>query len=128
MKKYIVATVVIVVLVAAGVAYFRNNSKGDAKSTSQAVAQLIGQKYNKPVDSVVISVQADTGSFAKGTVNFKDENGGGVWFAAKTAKGWELAADGNGIVSCDAVNKYGFPADMVPQCLDVQHNNNLITR
>jgi len=103
-----------VVLAAAGAVYYYSQGKTAVKPTGEVVAELIGRKYNKPADAVTIDVGTDTGKFAKGSVRFADEMGGGLWFAAKTDKGWELAFDGNGIVLCDTANKYDFPQDMIP--------------
>lgn len=126
MKRFLLA-VIIVALVAVGVIYYINRNN-DTRPTGQAVAELLGQKYGRPTDAVQVEVQTDTGAFAKGSVRFKDQNGGGLWFAAKTDKGWELAYDGNGIIPCSSANRYNLPKDMVPQCIDTQNNNNLVQR
>ena len=105
-----------------------NSGNNPEKSTQEAVTGLIAEKYGRPADSVEIEVMADTGTFAKGSVRYTDEPGGGLWFAAKTANGWELAFDGNGIIPCEAANRYDFPTDMVPQCIDTGNENNLIVR
>jgi len=134
MKKYIlslaVIIIVVLILIAIGSVYLspKENERLSEKTTKGSVAELFGQKYDRPADTVIIEIGNDTGSFAKGTVRFADEFGGGVWFAAKTVQGWELAFDGNGIVSCAAANKYDFPRDMIPQCLDTQNGNKLIER
>ncbi len=115
-------------------AYYRGecqpgeNGNTPEKSVKEAVSGLIAEKYGRSADTVAIAVSIDTGTFAQGSVRFTDENGGGLWFAAKTAAGWELAFDGNGIVPCAAADKYGFPRDMVPQCVDTENNNALIAR
>jgi hypothetical protein len=87
-------------------------------TTQQAVLEKISEKYGKPTDAYIVDVTTDNGTFAKGTVNEKEQVGGGIWFAAKTEKGWELAFDGNGIISCEIVNKYNFPKDIIPGCVD----------
>ena len=126
MKKNVLWVAALVVVLASGVVVFGNHSKNGSQTTDAAVADLFGQKYNRSADSVNVAVSTDTGKFAKGSVSFEGENGGGLWFAAKTSGGWELAYDGNGIVPCDAANQYGFPADMIPSCLDSQ--NQLVER
>jgi hypothetical protein len=97
-------------------------------STAESVANALGRKYSKPASSYSIVVTADTGKFARGTVQFTDEPGGGVWFAAKTTSGWQLAFDGNGIIPCDVANKYEFPNNLVPQCIDAAQNNAIVQR
>lgn len=88
------------------------------KSTvKEDITKAIATKYKKQTSAVIVNITVDTGSYAKGTVNFAGEMGGGLWFAAKTKKGWELAFDGNGIISCEIVNKYNFPVDIIPGCV-----------
>lgn len=98
------------------------------ETTKEVIAEAFSKKYNQPSDTIKIEVKSETGSFAKGTVNFTDKSGGGIWYAAKTANGWELAFDGNGIIACDAANKYDFPNDIIPQCIDTKNGNTFITR
>lgn len=121
MKKYIIAVMIIAVVVAVWFLYPRG------KSTQEQVAALFSEKYDRPVDALQIGVLTDTGAFAKGTYN-ETSGGGGLWFAAKTTGGWVLAYDGNGIIPCDAANAYDFPKDMIPQCIDTAHGNNLVQR
>lgn len=128
MKKYIVIVVILVVVVLAGLSFIyfapKQNGKTSEKSTKEQITELYSQKYNQPVD---IEILTDTGTFAKGIYN-DPTSSGGIWFAAKTANGWELASAGNGVVSCQDINKYNFPADMIPQCIDTQNGNQLIQR
>lgn len=132
MKKYILpAAIIIIVLVLAGAGFAylssKNKTKAPEKSTKEIITELLSKKYNRQPDSMIIGVTADTGTFAKGTYN-EPAGGGGLWFAAKTAAGWELAFDGNGIAPCMEISKYNFPKDIIPTCLDIQNNNNLIKR
>lgn len=130
MKKYLLP-VAIVILILAGLSFAylasKENGKTTEKTTKESIAELFSQKYNRPASALTIEVLADMGTFAKGRLN-EPGAGGGLWFAAKTAKGWELAFDGNGIVPCEAANKYNFPKDMIPQCIDTQNENKLIIR
>jgi hypothetical protein len=90
------------------------------ETVQQAITQQLSQKYSKPMEAVLVNVENSTDLFAKGTIGFSDEMGGGIWLAAKTQNGWELAFDGNGIVSCEILNKYNFPKDIAPGCVDMQ--------
>src|SRR5690242_10491293 len=125
MKKYllpILVAIVALVLVGLGLVYLapKGAEKAPEKSTKQAITELLTTKLGSPTRGLVVEVTTDTGAFAKGTFNVP-EAGGGIWFAAKTTKGWSLASAGNGIVSCQDIETYNFPKDMVPQCLDT-HN------
>ncbi|MCL5666287.1 MAG: hypothetical protein M1383_00735 [Patescibacteria group bacterium] len=135
MKKILLFAAAVIVLAGLAVIvlnYAGKISKDSAaqaeKTTAGQVAEAFAKKYNRPASSVNLEVKADTGTFAKGLVSFAGEMGGGVWFAAKTSSGWELVFDGNGIIPCDAANKYNLPIDMAPQCIDTGNNNNLVQR
>ncbi len=93
-----------------------------------ALAKAFAGKYEKPVSTYLIQTDINTGEFAKGSVRFKDEMGGALWFAAKTEKGWELVTDGQGPMSCELANKYKMPKDLVPMCIDLHKSNPLIKR
>ncbi|MDR3643095.1 MAG: hypothetical protein P4L74_05740 [Candidatus Doudnabacteria bacterium] len=98
-----------------------------SKPVAEQMADMLNQKFNRPANTITTQLITDTGEFAKGSFN-EANAGGGLWFAAKTAEGWQLAFDGNGIVPCDAANRYNFPKDIIPQCIDTQNDNNLIQR
>ena len=100
----------------------------DEMKIASDVANAIAKKYSKPVSEYSITVNKFDSSFAKGMVSFKSEPGGGLWFAAKTDKDWELAFDGNGIIDCETANKYNFPADMIPTCLDPNSASGTVQR
>ena len=87
------------------------------KTTKELISDLINQKFNRPENILTVEVIADTGVFAKGTYN-ETGTGGGIWLAAKTANGWELAFTGNGIVACSDISQYNFPKVIVSSCLD----------
>lgn len=128
MKKNSIAGVLIfVAATAVGYATGVWRGTGDTGTAAQ-LAQLFAQKYDRPVESIIIGINEDTGMFAKGSVQYEGQFGGGLWFAAKTDKGWEIAFDGNGIMPCSAANGYDFPASMVPHCVDTEHGNELASR
>ena len=106
-------------------------NKNDIHSliTAQIIKEILAKKYQKAISEVTVKVNKSAENHAVGSVRFGPEGTpGGLWFAAKTDSGWELVYDGNGIIPCDAINKYDFPEDMVPQCIDTQNNNELIVR
>ena len=130
-KSILIAAIIIAVILLAGLYFFSaadKNNKETAKTTAELIAEAFGKKYSRPANAVIIDVVVDNGSFAKGTARFAGETSNGVWFAAKTANGWEIASFGNGIVACNEINKYNFSKDIAPQCIDIENNNNLITR
>ena len=97
-----------------------------AVSDLQAIKQAFSEKYGHPVSEVNVNISKNTGSLAQGGVGFEGEMGGGWFLAAKTASGWIIVDDGNGTISCELIAPYGFPVDMVPECVD--SGGNLIVR
>lgn len=99
-----------------------------ADSIVEDIAQELSKKYNKPLNSINISVDTNTGSYAKGMISYEDEMGGGLWFAAKIDDAWQLVFDGNGIITCKDLSEYpSFPTSLIPQCFD-ESKNMLIKR
>jgi cell division protein YceG involved in septum cleavage len=142
MKKYVLLLLIIIIVLILAVLSFdylapkeAGKTSGESveiektpeKSGKEEIADLLSKRLNQPAETLIIEVKTNTGTFAKGTYNMP-EAGGGIWLAAKTAKGWELASAGNGIAPCEDIDKYDFPKDMIPACIDTQNNNNLIQR
>lgn len=97
-------------------------------TTEHAIAEEFSKKYSRPISDIELIVTEDTGEFAYGTVGFKDEFGGGMWFGAFTKNGWELAFDGNGIMSCSIADKYNFPSEIVSGCVGGDNNDEFVER
>ncbi|MDD4351971.1 MAG: hypothetical protein PHU71_03240 [Candidatus Gracilibacteria bacterium] len=80
------------------------------------------------LNELAIVVSETRENFAQGYVGPKNgDAGGGYFFAAKTATGWIIAADGNGTLDCVEIEPYNFPTDMIPECYDIE-NQKIITR
>jgi hypothetical protein len=62
------------------------------------------------VNSLSVSVNQNTGLYAKGSVD------NGYFLAAKVNGQWQIVADGQGALDCNVVAQYGFPASTVPEC------------
>lgn len=75
-------------------------------------------KYGRPTNEVTIKISEDNSDYARGSISFTGENGGGWWLAAKVKNQWVAVQDGNGYVSCDAISPYKFPKSMIPECVD----------
>lgn len=90
------------------------NQQTDIDSMKQAMAK----KHNKQVSEVELTVSKNDGQFAQGSVRFAGEMGGGWFLAAKTANGWVIVQDGNGVISCQTIAPYNFPVSIVPECFD----------
>lgn len=82
------------------------------------VKKAIVAKHGQTAQSLNVTVASVEGYYAKGGASVVDA-GGGMWFAAKTADGWQLVWDGNGIITCDSLTDYPyFPVILIPQCYD----------
>ena len=88
------------------------------KSDEELITEAMAEKYDRDVADVDLTVSEQIGKYAKGSVKFAGEVGGGWWLAFKEDEGWVIVADGNGTVPCSAIEPYDFPAAMVPECWD----------
>lgn len=84
----------------------------------QVIKELFAVKYNRDVSTIRVTIQKQTTNFAMGGVVMGNE-GGGMFYAARTGKGWVIAQDGNGTPSCKVLKSYNFPQDMMTHCADV---------
>lgn len=85
------------------------------------IIKALSKKNNWDASKVELNITTTEGDYAKGDVKFKDEMGGGLWFAAKVNNIWEIVYDGNGVITCDMLTNYeNFPKDLIPQCFDKQ--------
>lgn len=140
MSKFILIIVLIVILFSGF--YFLNtkNSTTPAKTpiaptavvkqepTKDQIIQALVEKNNWDKSNIELSISKTEGNFAKGSVRFKDEMGGGLWFAAKVNGTWKIVYDGNGIITCDELTNYqSFPKDLIPSCYD-KESDKLLTR
>lgn len=130
-----------IVLLFSGFYFFQRNKDSASIQTSTTptyvvkeepikdqITQALSQKNNWDASKVEVNVTSVEGDYAKGDVKFKDEMGGGLWFAARTNGIWNIVHDGNGIITCESLLNYkDFPTDLIPQCFDTQ-NNNIVTR
>lgn len=92
------------------------------------IIQALSQKNNWNASNVEVRINSLEGDYAKGDVKFKDEMGGGLWFAARVENTWKIVYDGNGIITCDQLIDYqSFPTSMIPACYDKQAEK-LLTR
>lgn len=128
-KKLLAYAAFVVILTLAGFAFFFLLQKRSTKSLSESIAQQLAVKYEQPASSFTVETTFRDSSFARGTVRYANNlGGGGLWFAAKMPTGWALAYDGNGIMPCDIASRYSLPVTLVPSCIDTAHGNVLIKR
>jgi hypothetical protein len=92
-------------------------------TTTEIINALVA-KHNWDISKVKVSIGKWEGDYASGGVSFTDEQGGGMWFAAKTNGNWQIVSDGNGVITCDSLTNYpNFPNSIIPECYNAQTNN-----
>lgn len=89
-------------------------------STKELVKNLFAEKYDKDLTEVAVNIDKETKNHVFGSVVFGQggQGEGGMFLAVKVNGVWELVYDGNGSISCSAVDPYDFPVDMVPECIE----------
>jgi hypothetical protein len=90
----------------------------ETSSDLEMIREAFAQKYSKSIADVTVTIEQNTGTYAKGGVKFAGEIGGGWWLAYDNGTDWLIVTDGNGTVMCDDLEGYNFPTDMVPECWD----------
>ena len=83
----------------------------DAINPDEAAIQAaLGTHLDVDPNTLTVFVETNTGTHARGGVD------NGYFLAAKVNGRWVIVADGQGVIDCDVVAPYGFPASMVPEC------------
>lgn len=96
----------------------------------QLIKQAFSDKYDRDLEEILVTVEKFTGDFARGSIKFAVDgefNAGGLFLAYKENGVWKLAFDGNGMYSCQEMEAYNFPTDMILGCYEVEsvESNNL---
>jgi len=95
-------------------------------SDLELIKMAMAEKHGKAVSQVELTISKKTETYAQGGVRFFGEEGGGWFLAYKGTDGWIIVQDGNGTISCEIIDPYSFPVDMVSECVD--KDGNLVTR
>lgn len=97
----------------------RSVAESDNDPVVKEVKTIFSKKYQKPYDSVLITIDKRTDNHTFGSVAYIEEDGGSIWFGAKVKNNWEVVYDGTQIIPCTIANDYEFPETFVPECQDV---------
>lgn len=97
-----------------------------AGDDTKAIEAALLEKTGIPAEKLQFAVAQNTGTHARGTLKHKDDVGGGYFIAAKDDGRWVIVYDGQATPGCGEIAPYGFPIDMVPECLD--GTGNLVVR
>ncbi len=85
---------------------------------TEAIKEAVFNKTGLTKNEALVTIDENTGQFAKGGIKEYEAVGGAYWIAAKTATGWVCVYDGQSQPTCQQIDSYNFPIDMVPECLD----------
>jgi len=94
----------------------------ETESDADLLKKAVSKKTGIDIDLIVVEISKNTGKYAKGLVSAKGEMGGGYWIAVKEDGKWSVVFDGQSTPECSLVDPPGFPADMVPECIDLSGN------
>ncbi len=94
------------------------NTPIPTKSDKEQIAELFATKFNRPVSEIEVIINKQRDPYMQGGVKEKDAMGGGWFLAYKKDGKWIIVDDGNGTISCEKIEPYNFPTDMVPECVD----------
>lgn len=89
------------------------------ETTSDAIRYVFVEKYPEYADTLAVSVDQETLSYARGTVSMVSGQPGGYFFATDINGSWEIVLDGNGQIPCELLNDYHFPPSMMGDCAGV---------
>ena len=87
-------------------------------SDETLIKQALYKKFGLDETKLNVTINQLTAKHAKGLVKEVDAVGGGYFIAAKASSGWVIIYDGQANPTCAQIEPYGFPKDMVPECLN----------
>ena len=85
---------------------------------SELIKEAVFKKTGLDATKAEVSINKNTGQYATGNIKEFEAVGGAYWLAAKTNEGWVGVYDGQSQPTCEQIDPYNFPTDMVPECLD----------
>src|SRR4030042_2781288 len=85
---------------------------------SELIKKAVFKKTGLDVTQAEVTINKNTGQYATGNIKEFEAVGGAYWLAAKTDEGWVCVYDGQSQPTCEQIDVYNFPKDMVPECLD----------
>ena len=91
------------------------------KSDLELIREAMAARHSKPVADTTVNISKLNIPYASGGVKFEGEIAGAWLLAYKQADGWIIVEDGNGTVTCETIEPYNFPVDMVPECWSETH-------
>lgn len=97
-------------------------SLDDAVANDLAV--LFGAKYNHDPKDMMIKIAQLTDKHAYGSVKYKNDEQGAMFYASKIDDNWQIISSGNGAVTCALLTRYDFPVSMKNSCVAITEIEN----
>jgi hypothetical protein len=85
------------------------------KGSADDIQAAFAKKYPQSAKTVAVSVNQESGNYARGSVSFGAGEGGGNFLAMKKGGEWQIVFDGNGQIPCSLAT-LGFPSGMLTDC------------
>ena len=92
----------------------------------EAIKQAVYEKTGLNNLTADITVSEYTSNYAKGGVKEKEGIGGAYFIAAKVDSKWICVYDGQSHPTCEELESYNFPKEMVSECIN--ENNIVVER
>lgn len=92
----------------------------------EAIKRAVFEKTGLTPENADVTVSQYTTSHAKGGVKEKEAIAGAYFIAAKENGNWICVYDGQSHPTCEQIEPFDFPEEMVPECLDA--SNKVIKR
>lgn len=97
-----------------------NSAHDSSVNYSATVAQLLMKKYELSNSDLSVIISHEGKNHLRGSYLIITTDQVGNFLAAKVDNRWTLISDGNETLSCQLVEGYGFPFEMVKDCSEDQ--------
>ncbi|HNZ83884.1 MAG TPA: protease inhibitor I42 family protein [Candidatus Pacearchaeota archaeon] len=84
------------------------------ESTQESLVKVFADEYGIDKNEVKITIVKEIGDYTRG--DFKAGQESGIFLANKRDGQWLIIFSGNTPVPCTGIEKYNFPAEMIPEC------------
>jgi len=92
----------------------------------EAIKNAVFEKTGLTNENADVTVNDFSSNHAKGGIKEKEAISGAYFIAAKVDNKWVCVYDGQSYPTCEQIESYNFPTEMVPECLGF--GNNIIER
>lgn len=96
----------------------------DTLKESEIISAFQKKYPERSYDQGEVSIEIDQvkGDFALGTILYNNTQELLSWFAVQQERGWEIIAETKEVVTCQELENYQFPLEMIFECYDIEKN------